>query len=47
MLYLFHLKYVDFEAYRAVMDRRNAVTAAVNVDSHKDQTYILLTIVWK
>lgn len=36
VLYLFHLKYVDFEAYRAVMDRRNAVTAAVNVDSHKD-----------
>jgi len=36
MLYLFHLKYVDFDAYRAVMDRRNAVTAAVGVDSLKD-----------
>jgi hypothetical protein len=35
-LYLFHLKYADVAAYSAVMDRRNAVTEAVGVDSHKD-----------
>lgn len=35
-LYLFHLKYADFGAYCAAMDRRNAVTAAVGVESHKD-----------
>ncbi|MGR3320978.1 MAG: glycosyltransferase family 2 protein [Pseudooceanicola sp.] len=35
-LYLFHLKYVDFGAYCAVMDRRNAVTEAVQVDNARD-----------
>ncbi|TNF59533.1 MAG: hypothetical protein EP307_10320 [Rhodobacteraceae bacterium] len=28
-LYLFHLKFCDFDAYRAAMDRRNAVTAEI------------------
>lgn len=32
-LYLFHLKFCDFAAYQQAMDRRNAVTAAVGVDS--------------
>ncbi|WP_407496612.1 glycosyltransferase family 2 protein [Pseudooceanicola sp. MF1-13] len=35
-LYLFHLKFCDFAAYQQAMDRRNAVTAAVNVDTPKD-----------
>ncbi|OWU83394.1 hypothetical protein ATO6_18220 [Oceanicola sp. 22II-s10i] len=35
-LYLFHLKFVDFGAYTAVMDRRNAVTQAVNVENIRD-----------
>ena len=35
-LYLFHLKFVDFDAYKDVMDRRNAVTEAVQVDSYRD-----------
>lgn len=35
-LYLFHLKYADFDSYRAVMDRRNAETAAVGVAAPKD-----------
>ncbi|MGH1424593.1 MAG: glycosyltransferase family 2 protein [Pseudooceanicola sp.] len=36
VLFMFHLKFVDFGAYCAVMDRRNAVTEAVQVDSFKD-----------
>lgn len=32
-LYLFHLKFCDFAAYQQAMDRRNAVTAAVGVES--------------
>ncbi|EAQ01619.1 hypothetical protein OB2597_04243 [Pseudooceanicola batsensis HTCC2597] len=32
-LYLFHLKFCDFPAYAEAMDRRNAVTEAVGVES--------------
>ncbi|MDF1854018.1 glycosyltransferase family 2 protein [Pseudooceanicola sp.] len=35
-LYLMHLKFVDFGAYSAAMDRRNQVTEAVQVESYKD-----------
>jgi len=35
-LYLFHLKFCDFPSYSEVMDRRNEVTASVNVASYKD-----------
>ena len=30
-MYLFHLKYCDFDAYRTAMDHRNAVTDAIGV----------------
>ncbi|WP_432691900.1 glycosyltransferase family 2 protein [Pseudooceanicola sp. C21-150M6] len=35
-LYLFHLKFCDFPAYAEAMDRRNAVTAAVEADRISD-----------
>lgn len=35
-LYLFHLKFCDFAAYAQAMDRRNAITDAVGVDSVAD-----------
>ncbi len=35
-LYLLHLKFCDFPSYVEAMDRRNEVTAAVNVSSFRD-----------
>ncbi|MBY6090065.1 glycosyltransferase family 2 protein [Maritimibacter alkaliphilus] len=35
-LYLFHLKFCDFDAYCAAMDRRNAVTQAVGVETPRE-----------
>lgn len=35
-LYLFHLKFCDFPSYVEAMDRRNDVTAAVNVANIRD-----------